>query len=267
MTKNRRDDSVKTLEKGLEILEALADEEYGMSVANLARKVGLPLSTTYRLVRTLLDRGYVEQSRETRKYSIGLKVLQLKGRVLSQKRLGEQAMPVLKDLAQKSGEMVHLVVYNQGEVVYVNTVESLANPGLYTQVGSRAPCHCTAVGKVLLAFLDEREVDRVIAEKGLPRRTPKTITSPEELKRCLQMVGAQGYAIDDEEANEGYRCIAAPIWDYSGKVIAAISISGPATRVSPARDGELIPLVKSAADEISYRLGHIRKERVASGMH
>ncbi|NPV67060.1 MAG: IclR family transcriptional regulator [Anaerolineae bacterium] len=247
---------VAAVQKAFTLLELLGQAERGLGISELAESSGLPLGTTHRLLHTLIALGYIEQDPDTRKYTLGLRFLQLRGQVIGRLNLAALAMPHLKLLMHRVNETVHLAVLNDGEVVYVDRVEGLQTQGMFTQIGKRGPIHCTALGKVLAAFSPEEVWREAIAKHGMPRRTPATIVDPEAFAAELQKVREQGYAIDNVESEPGVRCVAAPIRDYSGRVIAAVSISGPAARMRPARDQELSIAVRRTAHAISERLGY-----------
>jgi DNA-binding IclR family transcriptional regulator len=158
---------------------------------------------------------------------------------------------------QTTRETVHLVVYDHGEVVYIDKVESPNTIRMFSQVGRRNPAYCTAVGKAFLAYLPEAAFDEVVA-RGLTHRTDNTRTTPEALRADLELIRQRGYAVDDIENEPEVRCVGAPIFDYSGRAIAAASVSGPATRVTGERVPELGRVVKGATEKISERLGFRR---------
>jgi len=247
---------VTAVQRAFKLLEILGQAERGLGISELAEHSGLPLGTVHRLLQTMGDLGYIEQDPDTRKYMLGLRFLQLRGQIIGRLNLAAQAMPHLKLLMHHVNETVHLAVLNDGEVVYIDRVEGLQTQGMYTQIGKRGPLHCTALGKVLAAFAPEDVWRAAVAKHGMPAHTPATITTPEAFAAELQQVREQGYAVDNIESEPGVRCVAAPIRDYSGCVIAAVSISGPAARVNPARDKELSAAVRRTALDISERLGY-----------
>jgi DNA-binding IclR family transcriptional regulator len=170
--------------------------------------------------------------------------------------LAERARPHLERLAAAAGETAHLCILDDGEVLYLEKVEPTRTVRVPSSVGQRNPAHCTAVGKALLAHLPEAEVDVVIRRRGLKSFTPNTITSPTLLKRELKAVRERGYAVDDEEIDEGLRCIGAPVRDASGRVVASMSIAGPAFRIGKGKIPPLANLVMSVADRLSREIGY-----------
>ncbi|HHV58124.1 MAG TPA: IclR family transcriptional regulator [Firmicutes bacterium] len=251
----KEENLVQSVNRALAILEALQAAGEGLGVTEIGTRVGLHKSTVYRLLATLARHGYVEQDPATERYSLGLKLVELGTAVLERLELRDLARPYLKRLMEASQEVAHLVVLQDGEVVYIDKVECPGPVKMYSQLGRRAPAHATAVGKVLLAFLPKAQVDAILA-RGLPRLTPHTITDPERLRRELRLIRERGYALDNEENELGIRCVAGPIFNHTGQVVAAFSISGLALRLLPAKLEELGGLVRETSREISARLGY-----------
>jgi DNA-binding IclR family transcriptional regulator len=251
---------VQTIERTSLILDILGQTPQGMSIKDLSVKVNLPKGTTHRLLSSLSYYGYVRQDSKTRNYFLGFKLVELGNLLLSQLDLRKEAELFLRDLSERTKETVHLVFLDQNEIVYIEKVEMDQNPSglkMASRVGSRNPAHSCAVGKVLLSHLTEEEVDRVIKEKGLVKRTENTITDTAQLKEHLKMVRNQGYAIDNEENEKGVRCVGAPIYNEAGNAAAAISISGPAFRVTKKMAQEILKKeVMETALKISQRLGY-----------
>jgi DNA-binding IclR family transcriptional regulator len=225
----------------------------------LSSGLNLPKGTIHRILSSLSYFGYIRQDAVTKNYSLGLKLIELGSLLFGQLDLRRVAEPILRELAETTGETAYMVVLDGSEVVYIEKIESLQLTGglkMASKVGSRNPLHSCAVGKTLLSFFPEQELDRLIRKKGLPRRTGNTITNPERLKAQLRVVRAQGYAVDDEENEEGIRCLAAPVFDEKGRPVAAISVSGPAVRVTKKIIQDVFRKeVMKAASEISRRLG------------
>ena len=261
----RPNNLVQTIEKVSSILDILGQYPKGISIRDLSAGLRLPKGTTHRLLSSLNYFGYVRQDSRTKKYLLGFKLVELGHLLLSQIDLRREAEPFLKGLAERTRETVHMVFLDRNEIVYIDKVESDHNASglrMASRVGLRNPAHSCAVGKVLLAHLPEEDVDRIIKEKGLSRRTENTIVDPMELKVHLKQVRRQGYAIDDEENEKGIRCVAAPIYSEAGKAVAAISISGPAVRVTRRLVQEFLRgEVMKTALEISQKLGYREKRR------
>ena len=248
---------VTSVERVFTLLELLGAGDESLGISELARRSELPVGTVHRLLATLNQLGYVEQDVETRKYALGIRFLHLRGAVAKRLKLGEQAMPIMKALMRRVNETVHLAVLSEGEIVYIDRIEGFQTQNMYTQIGKRGPVHCTALGKALLAYLPEAAVDQVIATRGLTSYTSRTLTTAAALKQDLSLIRQRGYAIDDLESDLSVRCLAAPIRDYGGRVVAALSISGPAAHIRPERDAELVKEVSWAAHQISAGLGYL----------
>ena len=248
--------TVQSVERTLDILEALAKVgEAG--IAQLSNQVGLHASTVHRLLSTLIARGYVRQNPETGRYLLGLKPLDVARAVRDHLDLRMEALPILQELMRKSGETANLAVLDDHQIVYL---EQATSPGwmlrMFVQVGARAPLHTTASGKVLLSALPDEEIRRMLRSYPLSPYASRTIVDAGVLMTELQEVRRQGYATDHGEQEEGVSCIAAPVRDHTGSVVAAISISGPWIRITPERVPQLVPLVKEACGRLSAALGY-----------
>ena len=250
---------VQTIGRTSLILDILGQSSQGISIRDLSEKIKLPKGTTHRLISSLAYFGYARQDSKTRNYFLGFKLVELSNLLLSQLDLRKEAEPFLRDLAERTKETVHMVFLDRGEIVYIDKVELDHNPSglrMASRVGLRNPAHSSAVGKVLLSHLDEEELNLLIKEKGLPKRTENTITDPIQLKEHLKAVRTQGCAVDDEENERGIRCVAAPIYNETGKAVAAVSISVPAFRVTKKVVQETLKKeVMETAFKISERLG------------
>jgi DNA-binding IclR family transcriptional regulator len=227
-----------------------------MNMTEISEKLGLYPSTTHRILDTLKHWGYVEQEPDNQKYRLGLKVLELGMAKLQQIDLVREATPYLKELVNQCNETAHLGVLEGGDVLYLAKVESSQTIRMCSYVGKRAPLHCTALGKVLLAFLPEEERNKILEQKGLPRLTENTITDRNKLEKQLTKIQKQGFALDQEENEKDVRCIAAPIRNYRGRVIAAVSISGPAFRIDEKVQNNLKVALIETSTKISKRLGY-----------
>ncbi len=252
--------------RALCILDRLGTAGRDLGVTELARQLDLNKSTTFRLLATLVSLGYVTQDRETGKYRLGLHLVELGALALDRIDLRTEARPFLADLADRTGETVHLAILDRNQVVYIEKFESKQTLTMKSRVGAHAPAHCTGVGKALLAFLEHDELKRVVSEESLYRFTANTIADPQALLEHLERVRQLGYAIDDEEHELGIRCVAAPVRNHSGKVAAAISVSGPGLRLTRERIEEMIPLVVETSAKISRALGDVTHGRSAEAL-
>ncbi len=225
-----------------------------MSVTGISKELNIPKSTVYQIVTTLVSERIVEKDSDSNLYHLGLKLFELGNLVRFNLEISKIAAPYLKELHEKYDETIHLTVLDVGEVLYVDCSESTKRLRTHSAIGEKAPLHCTGVGKAILAFLPANEIERVIQEKGLRMFTENTITDRDLLLEELKKIAQSGYAIDNMEHEEGVRCVAAPIRNHDGRVFAAISISGPAQRIIPEKDGTFAEAVKHAATKISRRL-------------
>jgi DNA-binding IclR family transcriptional regulator len=247
---------VQSLDRALDILEALAGAGRGIGIVDLSARVGLHASTVHRLLATLVVRGYARQSPRSQRYSLGTRVLQLGRSFHDRSDLRQEAHRYLQILTEKSGETANLVMRDGDEVVYIDQVQSPHLVRMFAEIGRRVPLHSTAGGKAILASWDPAELNRLVAEKGLSGKTSYTITTQKDLEHALLEVRRSGYAVDDQEQEEGVRCVAGPVGDQTGDVIAALSISGPITRMTRSRIAELGQLVASVCGELSAALGY-----------
>ena len=256
MAKTQPNYPIKVLDKSLSVLETLLRGNSPMSVTEISEKLGIYPSTAHRMLDTLRYWGYVEQDPNTQKYQLGLKVVELGMAKLQEMDLLKEASPYLKELVSECNETVHLGVLEEGEVLYLAKQESSQTIRMVSRVGSRVPAHCTALGKVLLAHLSKEERKNILNKKGLPRLTKNTITNEKELEKELCKVREQGFALDREEHEKDVRCIAAPIRNHQGNVIAAMSISGPAFRMDVNKQNHLREALIQTSKKISKRLGY-----------
>jgi len=219
-------------------------------------------STVHRVLNTLVHLGYVEQDRHTEKYKLGYKWLAVSSRLLSNLDIRKVAYPYLQELADHTGEVIHLVVLDGHEVVYIEKVEGTQTIRMHSQIGKRVPVHCTGVGKAILAYLPPATLKKVLSGCEWLAHTPHTLTTEDELLEHLKKVRELGYAFDLEENELGISCAAAPIWDYTGKVAASISVSGPTTRMQKERLEETAKLVREYGQKISVSLGYSKDFQV-----
>lgn len=259
ITENRRTNYVQSIERALDILEVLCEEENPVELRELAKKAKLHKATVHRILKTLMKRGYIENINGSGVYKLGLQLLKLSSSLLEGLEVRREAKDLLEKLRDKTGETVHLGILEGAEVVYIEKIEGTRPLHMASGVGKRVPLYCTSLGKAILAYLEEERLNSLLKTINLEPRTPNTITSIEKLKEELVKIRHLGYSIDNIENEEGIRCVGAPIFDYTGKVIAAISISGAAFYIPLERiENELGPLVKNTALEISKKLGWIQ---------
>ena len=245
---------VRSLDKALRVLGLLAQEHEDIDLGSLARQAGLPKSTLVRLLATMRTRSIVQQNPKTRRYRLGWGLVHL-GKVAERQFAFPFIIhPFLEKLAQETGETSSLAVRDGNHAFYIDQEFSQSIIRGVPPIGAALDLHCTGVGKMLLSSLDEKEVERLIHECGLPQRTEKTITNTVRLRKELAVTRSRGYAIDNEEAEQGGRCIAAPILDGNGAILAAISITAPINRLTLDRMAEYVEIVCSIAEQASQAL-------------
>ncbi len=246
---------VHSLERGVDLIEILADKVSEKSLTELSKAAGFNLSTTHRILNALKSRGYVEQNPTNSRYKLTFKFFEIGNLIVRRLNFREEAVPVLTGLAEKTGESAHLIILDHNEALCIERIEGHHHIRvLFLQTGSRMPLHVGAGPRVLLAHLPEEEIDRVIKSKGLPAWTKRTITDPEVLKKDLAKIREQGYALSFEDATEDVASVGCPVRQRSDEVIAAISIGGISTHFTEDKLSSLIKMVKDAAYELSRRL-------------
>lgn len=249
--------NVQSLERALTLLNKLSEYPEGIQISRLAEQVGLTKSTVHRLLATLTNMNYTIKDEETDKYKIGLQVLFLSRNLINNINVVTIAKPFLEKLCHEVNETVHLCIEDRGEVIYIDKIESNQTIRMYSRIGSRAPIYCTAVGKVLLSGMDKDKKNETISKMKFIPKTPTTITSKEEFLEEIEKVDSQGYALDNSENEASLMCIAFPIFDHNGKIIASFSVSGPNNRVTPELiETTLIGKMKQCSIEISRNLGY-----------
>jgi IclR family transcriptional regulator, KDG regulon repressor len=251
-----RENMVKSVSRALDIIDIVSSNKGGLGVTEIANQIDINKSSVYRILTTLVQYGYIEQDQETSRYKLGYKFLEMSSKLLESIDLREEAKPYLRELESKTNEVIHLVVYDQGEVIYIEKLEGTETLRMHSKVGKRAPMHCTAVGKAILAHLPSHVVLEILERKGMPKHTDHTITDKDELLKELFQVKQQGFALDLEENEYGIRCMAVPIFNHVGNVIAAVSISGPTIRMTDERIKQLQTPMLQIGKQISARLGY-----------
>ncbi len=242
---------IEAVERALDVLEAFVGSER-LTLVEISQRVGLNKSRVFRILHTLATRGYIERSLEGAYYSLGVKLCERAAAV--RLNVKQVALPYLQRLNQRFNETMNLGVLGDGEVLYIEIIESAHSFRVATTIGKRSPVHSSSLGKAMLAYLDEGSLSALIPPKLLVKRSGRTITDPRQLRKELEKVARRGYAVDDGEDVEGAACIGAPIFDATNKPIAAISVSGPAQRITSRRD-EIARALTQACEEISMHFG------------
>lgn len=245
-----------SVQRAIDILNLFSSQVSELGTTEIAGALRLHKSTVAGLVSTLEANGYLDRSPVSRKYRLGLKLVERSSVLLRQIEVRKVALPLLERLREGCGESVNLAIRDGSEVVYVEQLPSLHPLGTRDEVGKRASVHCTALGKALVAWLPEGEVERVVGGCDLRAMTPNTITDAEQFLRELERTRERGYAVDDEEVELGVRCVAAPVFDHAGRVVAAVSVSVPVPRMPVEQLPHLAERVRQTAKGISTRLGY-----------
>jgi len=247
---------VQSLNRGLQLLELLGLAEEPAGLPELSETLGVDRSTVHRLLSTLLRRGYVRQDPDSKRYWLGLKVVELSRLAIDRLSLRAVAKPYLKRLVRETGESANLAVMADDHALCLDHEPSPSALAVTNDIGMVFVLHATAAGKVLLAALPEAQQKELLETEPLSAYTPRTMTDFPTLQMHLQLVQQQGYALDDEERYVGVRCLAGPIRDHRGKVVGALSLSGPTTRVTLDRVPALAELVMRIAADISVEMGY-----------
>jgi IclR family transcriptional regulator, KDG regulon repressor len=237
------------------LMKAFSDGEAEIGVSALAARLGLAKSTVHRLASTLVAEGMLEQNPESGRYRLGIALFGLGALVRRRMSLSAEAKPFLFELREETNETVLLAIPADSEVMYVYNLESTQAIRMRSDIGVRQPAWCTAVGRAIFAFQGEPAVARMLSGP-LAARTARTLTQPKALRAALAEVRRLGYAVDDEESEAGMRCIAAPVRDAGGEVIAAVGVAGPVQRLSPEALVAIAAPVMQTAEAISARLGY-----------
>lgn len=254
-------DTVQALNRGLQLLECLASEPRGLLLTDLARRVGLAPSTTHRLLSTLMRSGFAELHQGSGLWRVGAANVALGNAFIRGRDFVALARPYMRQLSAESGETSNLAVERDQFAVYVAQVESSATIRAFSRLGDRVPLSSSGVGLALLTAWTPAEVDLLVETQGLQAHTDKSIVRPESLHRALETGRRQGYVVDDEFHVRGMRCVAAPFFGGNGEALAALSLSGPAARLTDNKARELGALVADTAREISRRIGGITPPR------
>jgi len=251
MSDNKRNDyNVRAVERAVQILSSFDDEHPEQSLSEIVRATGLHKATTHRIITTLLNSGFIERTANGEKYRLGLRIAGLGLNVLNRLDFRQQALPYMQQLVDRFQEICTLGVFDRGRVLYVEIVHSQRRLTIAARVGRHLPAHCTAGGKVLLAFLPPAVVEPVM-NAPLVAYTKNTITSSVRLREELEVIRQRGYGLDEEEFEVGVRAVSAPVRDIEGNVVAQMSMPGPTNRLTVERIPEIAQALMEAASAIS----------------
>lgn len=256
---------IQSLERGLLVLEYLCSARDSVRLVDIAQNLNQNKATIFRILSTLSVMGYVEQDPITEQYRPTLRILSLGNAVLSRVNVGSAARPYIVELSNKSGESVHLSIRNAFNVVIIDKVEADASNRVAFHIGRTNSCYSTGTGKVLLAYMDPDEMEYFFETEKLQAYTVNTLTDHAALRKELEDIREKGYAVDRQENRMGFSCVAAPIWDFSGKVVAGVSVTGPNFRIER-NIPFLSTLVREAAAKISRSLGYVAESPLRTGI-
>lgn len=245
--------STPSLDRALAVLQCLGRNPNGMTLSEVAAEMGLSVNFVYRVTQSLVAHGYVVRDAEKR-FSIGAAMLRLCQPVVDDIPLTEAALPAMRWLSDQTGEAAHLGILSGCEGIVLERVIGRAMIKFYVERGTRFPIHTSGPGKVMLAFMPEEERDSIIAGMKFERFQPWTISNRKDFLKCLDVVRAQGYAVDAGEHLEGHHCLGAPVLDADGNAIASLWITGPSQRLSEERMVKLAPVVKKAGQMATMAL-------------
>jgi IclR family acetate operon transcriptional repressor len=251
--RERTGPEVKTLEKALRVLAHLGEVRREVSIQEVARAVGLPASTAYRLLAVLARHHYLQAGSAPGRYALGLRLAELGYLAIEGIELRVKARPALEAMMAETRETIHLMVPEGDAGIYIDRVESPQRIRVTASLGFREALHVSAIGKAILAHLPSEDAERILG-RGLARLTPRTVTDPAQLRRQIRETVARGFAVDLEEGEAGVRCVGAPVFDHRGRVVAAISVSAPAYRTPLPKLLGWGPRVRAAADTVSRAL-------------
>jgi len=253
-----RSDTVQSLSRALRLMNVLAKHDQGLGLSELAQTVGLPISTTHRLLGTLQSEHFVRNETERGVWLIGVQSFVVGNAFLRSRNLTIVARPYMCDLMEQCGETVNLAIEEDGEAVYLEQIECRQTMRAIARTGGRAAMHASGVGKAMLAAMSDNRVEWIITRRGLSKVSEKTITTRHALRAELAAIRERGFALDDEENAVGLRCIASPIFDERSEPIAALSLSGPTVRIKRDMTNRLGQMVRDAAARITAQLGGAR---------
>ena len=246
--------NVRAVERALQIMDCFTNEHPERGISEIAQLVELHKATTHRIVTTLVNYGYLERSSDGQKYKLGMRLANLGNKVIRHIELRNEALPIMSALVARLDEACDLSIFDRGGVFYVDVLKSSHTLTIAARVGQRLPPHCTASGKVFLAYLSPEELDAFL-KQPLKSYTGNTVIKPDALRKQLDLFRQQGYSFDDEEYEVGIRAVAVPVFNHQEKVVAALGMVSPTSRMTSERTSEIAASLKEAGTAISTKLG------------
>jgi DNA-binding IclR family transcriptional regulator len=247
---------IQSVDRALHILDLFDEYETELKITDISERLILHKSTVHSLLKTLQKHGYIEQNPENGKYRLGMKLFERGNLVIQSLDIRELAKPHLQALTKETEQTVHLVVLDGREGVYIDKVEGATSSALYSRIGRRIPIHCSSVGKALVAFKSQEEIDSILEDYDFAYRTEYTITNKEDFLKELETVREHGFSRDKQENEPGVNCVAIPVRNHTGEVVAAMSISSPVMRFNEEQIQLHIDLLKREASKLSAKLGY-----------
>jgi len=257
----KRNYDITALQRGLRLLHLFSEAPRGLTAKQVAGLSRLPVSTVHRFLANLVTAGFLNRDGEGT-HSLGIACFSIGQAAVGQLDIRRLSLPYLRELNQQTRETIHLTVRHGLSAVYVEKLDSPEPLRIHSRIGAAVPLYCTAVGKVMLAYMPEDEQQRILPELNLQRQTSNSVGNLQELKTELYRVRKNGYACDLEENERHIRCVAAPIWDHTGSVQSSLSITAPTVRMPVARLRQLAPMIQRAGLQISVELGYQANARI-----
>jgi DNA-binding IclR family transcriptional regulator len=248
--------SIRAIDRALRLLMSFTTDGAELTISALASSADLARSTAFRILATLEAAGFVERGSLADTYRLGPSALLLGGAALRQLDFQKRLRPQLEALMQATGETIHLVIFRDQQTLVVDKIDSYHAIRLVSNIGFRSPLHATSAGKLMLAHQPAARIDFILSNHDFIPYTEQTITNADDLRRHFAQIRQQGYSVDDEEFEQGLRCLAAPIRDSTHEVFAGVSISGPTQRMTRERVASLIPLLLERTEQMSRTLGY-----------
>ncbi|UOQ44010.1 IclR family transcriptional regulator [Halobacillus salinarum] len=247
---------IQSVERALKILDLFNEFEPELKITEISNRMHLNKSTVHSLLKTLQEHGYIEKVSENGKYRLGMKLFERGNFVIYNLDIRSVARKDLLELSRKTGHTLHLVILEGKEGVYIDKVEGTSGNVQYSRIGRRAPVHSSGVGKTLVAFRKQEEIDAILDGYHFEKRTANTLTNKPDFLKELERIRERGYAIDREENEPGISCLAFPIYNHTGEVTAAFSLSMPTPQLNDKQLEQLVPMMRQTAERISKQMGY-----------